>query len=582
MAGLDGSRASERALELAGALAAQDASELHVVSVVEEGPPYVAARHEEERDAADARAYYAEIQRSALARLHRRGIVADGQVAIGNEARSLIDAVRRHGADLLAIGNASHSGVWGTALGSTAHKLAHASPVSVLVARDTDGPITQVVIGYDGSANSQRALAAGTDAARALGARILVAEKPRRPATHPNARRDLASALARTRLLEEAGPSIVATPDRDLLRLAREGHGRLMVIGATGDDHPWSRDLGNTAAALLERAEVSILVVRMPLATARVSQIMRRQVRTIRADTTAREAAGQLLRMGVKTLIVVDASERPTGIVTLSDLLDRVGGGLRHGVASALSEEEVEGQLVSLFHSDLRCGEIMTRDPVTVGSDSTLDDALALMAGRDIKRIPVVDEQGKLAGLLSRADALRALAGWEEGHPSAIHRVAGARTAAELMRSDVATVSIDAPLEETARAVLSSDLGRVAVADPEGRLVGVIALRDLLPLASAEGRAQLVDLLARPTAPREAFLSFLRRHPVPGTAGALMRRDVITVRPRAPLAEVLDMLMTYGIRRILVVDDERRVAGAVDRDDVLRALAERVAERAGA
>lgn len=574
--GLDGSNSSRRALELAVRFAAVASGEVWIVSVIEEAPPYVSARREEERDVADARSYFGEIQRTGLAYARRRGVTADAEIVAGNEARSLIDATRRRNADLLAIGNASHSGVWGTSLGSTAHKIVHAAPVSVLVARETDPQLTDVLVGYDGSASSERALVVAASVVGALGARLVIAAKDVRPAGA--SRRGIATALARVQQSDLASAPVITTagdPVRALIRIARAERAQLIVIGATGEDRPWSRDLGSTATSLLERVDVSVLVVRMPTVDALVAQLMRRHVRTVTADTTVRSAAALLLEMGAKTLVVVDSEHRPVGILTLGDLLRRAGSRLRHGVASALTGDEVERQLTTLFRSEVRCDELMTREVVTVPSTARLEDALATMAKRDIKRVPVIDADGKLVGLLSRADMLRALTGEADGHGATTPRVVGARIARDLMRTDVSTVPLDASVEETARTVLRSEIGRVAVIDADGRLQGVIALRDLLPLATGPERAQAIEAIVRPAAPVEPFLSLLRGHPSARTAASIMRRDVFSVGPDATLGEVLDALMTHGIARLLVVDADRRVLGAVDRGDLLRSLAER-------
>ena len=54
-----------------------------------------------------------------------------------------------------------------------------------------------------------------------------------------------------------------------------------------------------------------------------------------------------------------------------------------------------------------RVAEVMTEDPVTVRESTNLADAVVLLLKRRIRRVPVVDESGRVVGLLSRADVIR-------------------------------------------------------------------------------------------------------------------------------------------------------------------------------
>ena len=81
--------------------------------------------------------------------------------------------------------------------------------------------------------------------------------------------------------------------------------------------------------------------------------------------------------------VVVD-DRRLVGILTDRDIVVRV-------VAEGLDPAVV------------RVGEVASRDPVTVGSDQALDEAMELMARHRVRRLPVVDD-GRLVGVVSQAD----------------------------------------------------------------------------------------------------------------------------------------------------------------------------------
>ena len=54
-------------------------------------------------------------------------------------------------------------------------------------------------------------------------------------------------------------------------------------------------------------------------------------------------------------------------------------------------------------------GDIMTKDVITVNPDKTIEDAATLLVGKRIKRLPVIDKEGNLVGIVSRRDIMKYL-----------------------------------------------------------------------------------------------------------------------------------------------------------------------------
>ncbi|MGN6057906.1 MAG: chloride channel protein [Sphingomicrobium sp.] len=120
----------------------------------------------------------------------------------------------------------------------------------------------------------------------------------------------------------------------------------------------------------------------------------------------------------------------------------------------------------------LQAGQLMTPDPATLSGDMPLIDAVGFFAtDAQHRSYPVVDERGRLLGLVSRTDALRwQLAESAEG------------TLGEAL-SDAATQFAfpDTPTAEVADMMVESGVGRMPVVDPESRrVVGIISRQDLL------------------------------------------------------------------------------------------------------
>lgn len=143
----------------------------------------------------------------------------------------------------------------------------------------------------------------------------------------------------------------------------------------------------------------------------KASDVMTRQVITIRPDATIVEAARLLLQKQISGLPVVNEKGKLVGIVTEGDFLRRVETATEKRRAHWLEFLIGPGRIAEEYvHSHGRkVEEVMTYDPVTVKEDTTLETVVHLMERHHIKRLPVVSDD-HLVGIISRANLLNALA----------------------------------------------------------------------------------------------------------------------------------------------------------------------------
>jgi CBS domain-containing protein len=150
----------------------------------------------------------------------------------------------------------------------------------------------------------------------------------------------------------------------------------------------------------------------------RAHQIMTRSVITIAPDASILEAAKTMLQHHVSGLPVVDAAGRLVGIVSEGDFIRRgeIGTQRKRGRwltfllgagATAADYVHEHGRKVS---------DVMTSDPVSVTEDATLEEIVNAMETNGVKRLPVMKD-GKLAGIVSRANLLQAVAGLSRDIP---------------------------------------------------------------------------------------------------------------------------------------------------------------------
>ena len=116
----------------------------------------------------------------------------------------------------------------------------------------------------------------------------------------------------------------------------------------------------------------------------KVHEVMTERPRCVTPETPVSEAAELMASEDVGSLPILDG-DKLAGVVTDRDIVVR-------GVAQG---KDTRGMPVR---------EVASRDLVTVGPNENLDDALKLMASNQVRRLPVVDHDNRLVGVLSQAD----------------------------------------------------------------------------------------------------------------------------------------------------------------------------------
>lgn len=124
-------------------------------------------------------------------------------------------------------------------------------------------------------------------------------------------------------------------------------------------------------------------------------------------------------------------------------------------------------------------GERMSHPVITVSPKMPMQEAHKMMRDENVRRLPVVDERGKLVGIVSESDFLHAapsdvstLSVWEMNY------MLSKITVEKIMTREVITTEFGTPIEEAARSMVDSKIGGLPVLK-DGELVGIITETDL-------------------------------------------------------------------------------------------------------
>ncbi len=251
------------------------------------------------------------------------------------------------------------------------------------------------------------------------------------------------------RVREERGEDVVALGDRAFLAHYRTDAVQDLSVAVGISPTPIAREVGEAEsqqarivllilapprlaarylqvlgafARLLSRGEVveALLAAESPEALAAlpalqevelppqltVREIMAERPRTTRPDALLRDAAREMVRSGISALPVVDADGLLVGMLSERELM-------RHMLRSAAylgSASHHHGIEAGQGGARRTVREVMTRQVLCVSPDQPVAEVAALMANKDVDRVPVVRE-GRLVGFLTRGDIVRKLIG---------------------------------------------------------------------------------------------------------------------------------------------------------------------------
>src|SRR6266446_4244590 len=309
--------------------------------------------------------------------------------------------------------------------------------------------------------------------------------------------------------------------------------------------------------------------------TVTAKEVMSRDVLSVTPDTPLRKVI-ELIEGKVYRAVPVVEDGRPIGMITNLDLAEHGGLFVRVELLGALTDAERAAELDRISRENRTARDLMTPNPVTVPENATLAEVADVMAHRRLKRLPVVDANGKLVGIISRLDLLRTVAERfpATGDEPQLAGLRGDLPLARVMRKDVPVLHPDTPLPEVMQAVVSTRLNRALVVDADRRVVGIVTDEELLDRVTPSMRTSaLRSLMHRlPLSHVGKAEMEVEHHSRAKKAADLMLTDVAIAREDQLLREAIAPMMKAPHKLVAVVDKDGRLVGALDRADILRGL----------
>jgi CBS domain-containing protein len=274
-----------------------------------------------------------------------------------------------------------------------------------------------------------------------------------------------------------------------------------------------------------------------------IMAVATRDVVSVPPTTTIMGAVETMTECGFRRLPVTDAGTgKLRGIITSGDVINFMGGGDKY----RLVQVKHGGNLIAAVNESVRA--IMTRQLETLPDSSRIKDAVAIIVNKKVGGLPIVNNDGILAGIITERDVMRVLAA--ENSTLAVE---------DVMTSSLRVTQPDCPIAEVTRDMTQHRLRRLPVVSDEV-LYGIITATDIMRYIGSR------EVFSRLSTGDVAEVMEL---PV----RTLIAGDLFTTTPQESINEAARQMLEKNIGALPVINDTRLV-GLVTEFDLVRAFAQ--------
>lgn len=257
--------------------------------------------------------------------------------------------------------------------------------------------------------------------------------------------------------------------------------------------------------------------------------------------STVKQACKTMVDHGIRRLPVVNpGTNKLVGIISARDLVDFFGGGEKYKII----KNNFNGNIFAAVN--LPIAKIMTENVVFARETDSIDKVAHMMLEKGVGGCPIVDNEGKVLGVVSERDFIKGAAGKRAG-----------RRVQDIMSKEVISISPSTSIGNAAKVIIGKGVRRLPVIQ-NGGLMGVLRTTSILRFISDNdfakfGTADADEVLAKEKV-EDAMSGYF-----------------ITVRPEEEIEDVVDLIIA---RRLggFPVEKNRKIVGIVTEHDIFRAL----------
>jgi CBS domain-containing protein len=269
--------------------------------------------------------------------------------------------------------------------------------------------------------------------------------------------------------------------------------------------------------------------------------IASKNIITLPPTTNIMGTVKTMLKYRFRRVPITDAgTNRLVGIITSLDIVDFLGGGLRHNIV----KNRYNGNLAAAINENIR--EIMKKDVVSLGVNDTISNAIKTMVERNIGGIPIVDDDNAVVGIVSERDFVQTVAD-----------IITSRSIKEYMSNKVVTASPDISIGEATRIMINKGFRRVPIVK-EDVLLGIVTASDIMRYL---GSGEIFQKLMTGDV-SDAFKVPLK---------SLILRDIIWTNSGIDIGKAAALMLKNKVGALPIIDDGE-LCGILTERDIIKAL----------
>lgn len=272
-----------------------------------------------------------------------------------------------------------------------------------------------------------------------------------------------------------------------------------------------------------------------------IMAIASKNIVTLPPTTNIMGTAKTMLKYGFRRVPIADAgTNRLVGIITSLDIVDFLGGGLRHNIV----KNRYKGNLAAAINEDVR--EIMKKDVVSLGVNDNISNAIKTMIEKNIGGIPIVDDDNVVVGIVSERDFVRTVAD-----------ITTSKSVNKYMSNKVVTASPDISVGEATRTMIEKGFRRIPIVK-EDVLLGIVTASDVMRYL---GSGEIFQKLMTGDV-SDAFQVPLK---------TLILRDIVWTNSSIDIGEAAALMLKNKVGALPIIDDGE-LCGILTERDIIKAL----------
>lgn len=269
--------------------------------------------------------------------------------------------------------------------------------------------------------------------------------------------------------------------------------------------------------------------------------IASKNIVTLPPTTNIMGTTKTMLKYGFRRVPIADAgTNRLVGIITSLDIVDFLGGGLRHNIV----RNRYNGNLAAAINEDVR--EIMKKDVVSLRVNDNISNAIKTMIERNIGGIPIVDDDNVVVGIVSERDFVKMVAD-----------IITSKSIKEYMSNKVVTASPDISVGEATRTMIEKGFRRIPIVK-EDVLLGIVTASDVMRYL---GSGEIFQKLMTGDV-SDAFKVPLK---------SLILRDIVWTNSSIDIGEAAALMLKNKVGALPIIDNGE-LCGILTERDIIRAL----------